>query len=172
MSDLTLKPGGSLTLNARGMTLAPGGGPLGLTLKTVPTPDQGAEKTIDDLEDEDAARQRAVLQHLETADAIASGKAGKDIAEAAKRELARFADSTDTAYWCCVVFQSSEARAEFMLKSGWVDHGTELYVCGEDVAKLMGITLETPVPEMPKRRQNKNLIALSRRFTDNGQVAE
>jgi hypothetical protein len=110
-------------------------------------------QSLDELEQQDAAKMAQVYDAL------------TDIKKSAGKELDRFRVSVDTGFWFAVAFQSREAKDEFLRLMGWVDLGDK-YLCGEDVAKRLKVTLETPLPDIPKWTTSKRLVALSSPMTD------
>lgn len=69
-------------------------------------------------------------------------------------------NNINTRYYLVLAFQSEAAKNEFLGKSGWIDLGNK-YLCGEEVANLMGITMTIPVPGMPNWRAKQSLAALA-----------
>jgi len=125
----------------------------GLSLR----PEEAEAKTsfgsFEELEADDAAVAGALY-------AVIASDEHSAIKEAAQREGKRFGESTDGSYYFCMVFQSQDARDEFLQHTGWADPGT-LFLCGEDVARTLRVPLATPVPPMPKFRSNRKLVELT-----------
>jgi hypothetical protein len=71
----------------------------------------------------------------------------------ADKENQRILDATDSEYWVAVCFQTREQKEEFLKKIG-VDMETmgDKYIDGMELAKIMGIKLESRVPAMPRYR--------------------
>jgi len=79
----------------------------------------------------------------------------------AKQEGKRLEDVTDSEYWVAVCFQTREQKDEFLLKAGLADLGDK-YLDGMQVARVMGIKLESRMPPMPKLRLDRRLLELVR----------
>lgn len=99
-----------------------------------------------------------MLIEAESAEEISEAlKAFRDAAAAADR---RFMDNTDSEYWFCVGFQNRAQKEEFLKKLGLFDHGDK-YLDGVYVAQKLGITLETPTPQMPRFGHDVKLARLA-----------
>lgn len=71
-------------------------------------------------------------------------------------------DRMDSGYWLCCVFQNREQREEFARKSNGLISTDELYIDGFELAKRLGITLETPIEDFaPYKKAGKNLESIS-----------
>lgn len=163
MTKLTLKSAErpSLKRAEQGGASVQASGPARLTL-TNRTATGGT--TLADLEAGDAANAAGIYQELTTADteAAVEHNASHAAVNAAREHADRLQmDSSATGFWLALVFQSPQALAEFLIKSGWLTVSAEAmndqYVCGEDIAKHMGIALEFPIMAMPKHKKNQNL---------------
>lgn len=70
----------------------------------------------------------------------------------------------DTEYWFTLAFQSSEAKARFLVHTGWSADADVRYLCGEQVATHMGLVLPFDIPTFPsedKLKQRFSALALS-----------
>ena len=88
---------------------------------------------------------------------------GNAFSQRAKREQIRADDATDGDIFVCLVFQSNTQVKEFLDKTEWIDLAErsegdrQRYYDGLEVAKMMGITIESPtpkpinIPDPPKR---------------------
>ena len=79
----------------------------------------------------------------------------------AARDDARIADATQTEFWTAVIFQSQAQRDEFWRKLKATRLVDDQYIDGLDLAKLLGIELETPIPAAKKPRKSKRWEALA-----------
>jgi len=68
-----------------------------------------------------------------------------------KAEDQRRTDTTDSEYWCALVFQSREQVDAFVRAAGWLLAGDK-YIDGRFVAKKMGIRLPEPKKDGHLRR--------------------
>lgn len=84
----------------------------------------------------------------------------KGFRERARQEQSRKTDVLDSEYWLAVCFQTREQKEEFLSKLGAVDLGDK-YIDGMQLAQLLGITLESRVPPMPKLKTDRRLRELS-----------
>ena len=84
--------------------------------------------------------------------------------ERAKREQKRYWDAVDSEYYTVVCFQTRAQRDEFLEKSGLsavVGNRGARYLDGLEVAQVLGISVDSPTPPMPKlRRATKDVAAL------------
>lgn len=71
--------------------------------------------------------------------------------ERSKRENQRFLDATDSEYWVAFCFQTREQKEEFLAKLKLLELGDK-YIDGMEAAKVMGVNLNSRIPEMPKHR--------------------
>jgi len=69
------------------------------------------------------------------------GAAEAAFRERIKREEKRRRDTTDSEYWCCLVFQSRAQKNDFLNSTGWIRDGNK-YIDGRFVAKKLGIRLQ------------------------------
>ena len=67
----------------------------------------------------------------------------------AQVENQRFLDATDSEYWFAVCFQTREQKEEFLEKLKLMEIGDK-YLDGMEVAKALGIELESRVPDLPR----------------------
>jgi hypothetical protein len=84
--------------------------------------------------------------------------------ERAKADSARFADATDSSFYACLVFQSSDQRDAFIEAMKWRDSQDDedpCYIDGVAVAQSMGIPLPQ-CPPMRKQRQTERWAKLAR----------
>jgi hypothetical protein len=78
----------------------------------------------------------------------------------ARQEDQRVERAVDSEYWFCLCFQTRQMKEEFLDKLHLKSLGDK-YLDGMEVAKVLGIKLESPVPPMPKTRGADDLAALS-----------
>ena len=69
----------------------------------------------------------------------------------ADREDQRMTDIMDSEYWTAFCFQTREQKEEFLRKLDLIDLGDK-YLDGMEVAKKLGVTLESRVPPVYKTR--------------------
>lgn len=72
-------------------------------------------------------------------------------------------DNTDSEFWFCIGFQNRAQKDEFLTKLGIMELGDK-YLDGVEVAKTLGIKMETPMPEMPNFGHDARLEILSPGF--------
>lgn len=80
----------------------------------------------------------------------------------AEREDQRFLDATDSEYWFAVCFQTRAQKEEFIQKLGVPAHEGDKYIDGLALAKLMGISIESPTPAVPRLKVNKRFLPIAR----------
>lgn len=68
----------------------------------------------------------------------------------------RFLDNTDSEYWVAIGFQNRAMKEEFLRKLKLIEIGDK-YLDGMEVAKVLGIQLETPIPAMPRFGHDRKL---------------
>lgn len=78
----------------------------------------------------------------------------------ANREDQRFTDATDSEFWIALCFQTREQKEEFLRKARWMAEGDK-YLDGMAVAQIMGITLESRIPALPKLQVDRRLSGLT-----------
>lgn len=86
-------------------------------------------------------------------------------AKARMREVERkinddVAAQSETHYYVCVTFHSSEARREWLRKA-LGEEGDLRFVSGEDVAKACGVTIESPRPKLRDARLSRRLLDIA-----------
>jgi hypothetical protein len=69
----------------------------------------------------------------------------------AKDEQSRFDDAVDVGYYRVIVCQNTAMMSELLRKMGLDE--TDLFIDGMEIAKKLGITLETAVPRVKKERR-------------------
>lgn len=141
--ELTVDTGLDLTLDSDDVRLSPDGTPA-----TDRASSEGRTGERPTPEDAERAAEDEVNEVL------------RAFKERAGREDRRFVDATDSEFWIAVCFQTREQKEEFLRKSGWINHGDK-YLDGMRVAHEMGITLESPVPQVPQHRQDWRLLDLT-----------
>jgi len=72
----------------------------------------------------------------------------------AAREAKSMQDNNDSAYWCCLIFQTRAQKEEFLRNAGLIDLGDQ-YLDGIEVAQKLKIPIKTEALKMPKNRINK-----------------
>ena len=80
-------------------------------------------------------------------------QAFKDIKALDKRMKVQRDDSMDSEYWVALCFQNREMKEEFLRLAKVPRTIGDKYINGMTFAKILGITLKTPVP--PIRRHKK-----------------
>ena len=81
--------------------------------------------------------------------------------EAARREVQNFADTVETTFWIGIVFTSDAERTRFLAQvATWGEPTEDIYFCGEEVARVLGKTITTPIRKLPDWRPPKRLVAL------------
>jgi hypothetical protein len=68
-----------------------------------------------------------------------------------EREDQRVLDATDSEYWVALCFQTREQKEEFLTKLRLIDLGDK-YIDGMKAAKVLGVKLESRIPDMPRHR--------------------
>jgi hypothetical protein len=68
-----------------------------------------------------------------------------------EREDQRVLDATDSEYWVALCFQTREQKEEFLNKLRLIDLGDK-YIDGMKAAKVLGVKLESRIPDMPRHR--------------------
>jgi len=119
-------------------------------LKIAPVPDPLAKLPVtgnleSDSLDEQKAMTNAFVSQQEKAEAKTGYFKGKEKKENARRQL-----STDTNFWCCLVFQSEEQKLSFLASAGITELG-ERYIDGRLLAKKFGV----PIPEQTVKFQGE-----------------
>ncbi len=125
-----------------------------LRINSVEGLDDGLYASFEEMERDDAVAMGEIYQTL-----ISDEETG--IKAAARAEWSKFADASDSQYYFCMVFQSREARDQFLQHVKWATDLRSEYVCGEDVAKLMGVPITARIPPMPKGKKNRRLEQLA-----------
>lgn len=72
----------------------------------------------------------------------------------AKQEAKRFKDATDSEYWCAFCFQTRDQKEEFLKKLQLIELGDK-YLDGLQVAKVLGVKIESPTPAFPKIKKDR-----------------
>ena len=80
------------------------------------------------------------------------------------REDARVLDATDSEFWIAVCFQNRKQKEEFLKKIGQDLALADKYLDGMEVARLLGITLETPFEQMPKAKSKTAFLGMTPEF--------
>lgn len=78
----------------------------------------------------------------------------------ADREDTRMIDATDSEYWICICFQTREQKEEFLDLLHLLDIGDK-YLDGMQVAKRLGLSLKSRIPDMPRLRIDTELESLT-----------
>jgi len=78
----------------------------------------------------------------------------------AAAEQQRLIEVTDSEYWVCMCFQTREQKDEFLAKLN-LDALGDKYIDGMAVAKILGVTLESPVPGFRKTRHDHTFDELA-----------
>lgn len=145
-----------LTLNSGGLSLN-----LGSGLSLTGDDDDNTLSMGGGGPDEDENPLEGVDIEAEAAGEI--GEALRKFKERAQAADQRFVDNTDSEFWFCIGFQNRAQKEEFLTKLGLIDLGDK-YLDGVEVARALGIKLETPMPEMPKFGHDTRLEILSPEF--------
>ena len=113
-----------------------------------PSPIKFDVDLLPDADDDDdppvGATGNAEVDSQQELSAVLSGFKGR-----AQVENQRFLDATDSEYWFAVCFQTREQKEEFLEKLKLMEIGDK-YLDGMEVAKALGIELESRVPDLPR----------------------
>lgn len=74
-----------------------------------------------------------------------------------KREYEKklFVQNTDSEFWICIGFQTRDQKNEFLSRTG-IDSIGDKYLDGMEVAKILNIKLDSPIPPPPKFHIDKS----------------
>ena len=75
----------------------------------------------------------------------------RKITEAGNKAKKKFIEDNDGEYWVALCFQTRAQKEEFLQKVGWMHLGDK-YIDGMELAELLGISLESEVPPLPRER--------------------
>lgn len=78
----------------------------------------------------------------------------------AERASERMLDNTDSGFYICMGFPTRAHKDEFLRKSG-IDQAGDRYLDGMEVARILGIRMETPVPAMPNFHMDATLRGMA-----------
>jgi len=123
-------------------------------LKIAPVPDPLAKLPVtgnleSDSLDEQKAMTNAFVSQQEKAEAKTGYFKGKEKKENARRQL-----STDTNFWCCLVFQSEEQKLSFLASAGITELG-ERYIDGRLAAAKLGVAIAEESVNFIGEKQDK-----------------